>query len=57
MLNHLAGRAFFRGLAGNDTIDGGANGADGDWASYGNTSNKGGSQGIVINFLTAVFIA
>lgn len=45
---------FIRGLAGNDTIDGTA-GAN-DFAAYSNTSNKGGFQGISINFATSTFI-
>jgi len=47
-----AGQQFFRGLAGDDIIDGG----DGtDWASYRNTTNKGGTQGAVLNFVTNTF--
>jgi len=46
------GTQFFRGLAGDDTIDGG----DGiDWASYRNTTNKDGTQGAVLNFVTNTF--
>ncbi|MGI1662651.1 beta strand repeat-containing protein [Palleronia sp. KMU-117] len=46
------GTQFFRGLAGNDTLNGGAGV---DWASYRNTTNKGGFQGAVLNFVTNSF--
>ncbi|MBG6199749.1 Ca2+-binding RTX toxin-like protein [Labrenzia sp. EL_13] len=47
------GDDFLRGLEGNDVIDGGVGIAD--WAAYSNTVNKGGNQGIYIDFVNSVF--
>ncbi len=47
-----AGEQFFRGLGGDDTINGGAGTLD--WIAYNNTARKGGFQGVVANFNTGI---
>jgi Ca2+-binding RTX toxin-like protein len=53
VMTGAAGEQSFNGLGGVDTINGGAGLTD--WIDYGDSENKGGSQGAIVNFATNSF--
>ncbi|MCV2874618.1 calcium-binding protein, partial [Defluviimonas sp. WL0050] len=54
VMTGASGEQAFRGLAGNDTLNGGAGVTD--WASYHNTAPMGGFQGVVVDLVAGTGI-